>query len=83
MPEDVDYAFHAARLLENPAWKKLFAELRLQLGRERDALDYSDEARRYVSIAETLLGKLERRAESMAQANKVEQYHKWRASKMA
>lgn len=76
MPDDVDYVFHANRLLENPAWKRALMELRTQLDRERDALGWVDEGRQYVSIAQTLLTKLERRVEGMATAGKVEQFHR-------
>lgn len=76
MIEGVDYVFHAGRLLENPAWGKALADMRAQLARERDALGYDDDKRKHVSIAETLLTKLERRVVGMAESHKVEQFHR-------
>lgn len=76
MADEHDYVFHANRLLENPAWKRILADLRAQLDRERDSLEYHNEGRRYVSIAQSLLTKLERQAHSMAESGKVEQFHR-------
>ena len=75
MAEDVDFVFHANRLLENPAWRKALDDVRRKLHSERDSLDYAAEERLYISIAETLLTKIERRIETMATANKVKQFH--------
>lgn len=76
MIDEVDYVFHAGRLLENPAWKKAIADLRTQLAHERDSLAYDDSKRAHVSIAETLVTKLERRVAGMASANRVEQFNR-------
>lgn len=82
MPDEVDFAFHAARLLENPAWRKVVAEVRDQLASERDLMGWDDEGRRYVSIAETLLTKLERRVAGIATSGRVEHFHRRQARTM-
>lgn len=76
MVDEVDYVFHAARLLENPAWKKAVADLRATLAHERDALAWDDGRRAYVSVAESLVTKLERRIAGMANANQIEQFNR-------
>ena len=81
MTDDVDYVFHAGRLLENPAWRKLIDDTRLRLSWERDAVAWDAEERHYISIAETLLTKLERRAEQMAMRSRIEQFHREQAER--
>ena len=62
-----EMAHHAARMLENPAWRALIEQARAQLARERDALALDAEARKAVSIAESVLTRIERRAALLAQ----------------
>lgn len=83
MPEEVDYRFYADRLLENPAWSRGLADMRKRLAHERDNLDFHDERRLHVSIAETLLTKLERQFRMMANTGRLEHFHKQQAGKVA
>jgi len=81
--EEVDYRFHAKLLLENPALRKAFEDLRKRLEIERDQLDLHDERRLHVSIAETLLTKLEREFRKLANTGRVEQFHKQQRGNVA
>ena len=82
MPDEVDFRFHAGRLLENPAWKRALGDMRARLDRERDSLDWDDERRQYVSIAMTLLAKLERHVTQMAEPDNVAAFHRQQATKV-
>ena len=70
MPEDVDYAFHAERLIENPALAKALNDERDAIAREMHGLEpWQRDERWAVSVQLTLIDSFERRLRRMA-ANK-------------
>jgi len=75
MTDDVDYVFHAQLLAKNPALPKAFADLREEYARDRDrlALDAVNE-RWAVTVAESVLTKLERRLAKMTETGRIEQF---------
>ena len=84
MAIDTEYQFHAQRLMENPAWRRLFDDARRDLDHDRDRLELSDRDGRWaITVAETMLTKLERRAALLAETGKIEQFHAERMGKVA
>lgn len=66
---------HAIRLVNNPAWDRVLADVRRSLDRERDRLPLADPARQHISIAQTMIGKIERYAVTLTKSGKVEQFN--------
>ena len=70
MPDEVDYAFHAERLIENPALARALSDEREAILREMHRLEtWQTDERWAVSVHLTLIDSFERRLRRMA-ANK-------------
>lgn len=73
--DDVDYVFHAQLLAKNPAMAKAFEDLRAEYARERDRLALHERDERWaVTVAESVLTKLERRLAKMTETGRIEQF---------
>ena len=77
MPEDVDYAFHARVLIDNPAFRRAMNDERDAIVRELHRLEpWQREERWAVSVALTAADNLERRLRRMAtNKGQIEHFH--------
>ena len=73
MADKEDMKLHAQLLKDNMAWKAAVRTIRRQLDAERDRTGYADkDARWAISVGQTVLDRIEKRIEVIAQGGAVE-----------